>query len=267
MNRTLLALAGSALLWLLGGCGGELRLVAPDQLAASGAKSDTVLRLLRNEFGGLMLPLKEAPLQVRVEQGPMVSARTDDKGYAALSVPVGEQPGLFHVRVDLLDNHGREFRRFVPVYVMDPKMAVVAVDYEAVRDPKNIVAVREALARIASNAYLVYFTDKPVASHVALHSHLREARLPDGAVVGWEQQAWHISGEGVNRRLVIEERLVSPLAYLRVKFPQMRWGLASSPASARAFLDAGMKAYMVTAEKPPKGALARPWNDLAKNGL
>lgn len=267
MNRTLLALIGASFLWLLGGCGGEFQLMAPDQLAAAGSRSDTVLRLMRNEFGGLMLPLKEAPLQVRVGEGPLVSARTDPKGYAAMSVPVGEQPGLFHLKVYLLDNKGREFTRYVPVYIMDPKMAVVAVDFDAVRDPKNIGVVREALERIASNAYIVYFTDESVARHGMLHVHLRQARLPDGAIVGWEQQAWHISGEGIHRRLVIEDRMVSPLAYLRAKFPQMRWGLAGSPVAARAFLESGMKAYMVAGDPPPKGALSRPWKDLAQNGL
>jgi hypothetical protein len=261
----LTVLAGT---WALTGCGGEYQLLVPDQLAAKGTQTDTVLRLLRNEFAGLMLPLKDAPLRCRVEEGPMVSAHTDNQGYAGMNVPVGDQSGLFHLQVEMQESHGRELRQFVPIYVWDSRMSVVAVEYDAVKAPTDVAAVRDALNKIASNAYIIYMTDQPVENHSMMHLHLRETKLPDGAVIGWQQEGWHFTGQGAMTHLVIEDHMVSPLAFLRVKFPQLRTGLCQSPAAANAFFEAGMKVYVVGKEKiQHAGAVAKPWTDIAKTGL
>ena len=261
-------LAGLAALGTLAGCGGEYQLLVPDQLAAKGTQTDTVLRMMRNEFAGLMLPLKDAPLRCRVEDGPMVSAHTDGQGYAGLNVPVGDQLGLYHMRVEMQESHGRELRQFVPVYVWDARMSVVAVEYEAVKAPTDITAVRDALNKIASNAYIIYFTDQPVEQHAMMHLHLRETKLPDGAMLTWQQEAWHFTGQGALTHLVIEDRVVSPLTFLRTKFPNLRAGLCQTPQAAKAFSMAGMKVYVVGQEKIPQpGAIVRPWAQIAKAGL
>jgi len=261
-------LAGLAGLWALAGCGGEYQLLLPDQLAAKGAQTDTVLRLMRNEFAGLMLPLKDAPLRCRVEDGPMVSAHTDAQGYAGLNVPVGDQPGLYHMLVEMQESHGRELRQFVPVYVWDARMSVVAVEYDAVKAPTDVAAVRSALNKIASNAYIIYFTDRPVEQHAMMHLHLRETKLPDGAMMTWQQEAWHFTGQGPMTRLVIEDRMVSPLAFLRVRFPHLRAGLCQTPQAAKTFSKAGLKVYVVGQEKIPEpGVIVKPWAQVAKSGL
>ena len=267
--RTLwMMLTGLAGFWALAGCGGEYQLLVPDQIAAKGAQTDTVLRLMRDEFAGLMLPMKDAPLRCRVEEGPLVSARTDAQGYAGMNVPVGDQPGLFHMRVEMQESHGRELRQFVPVYVWDARMSVVAIEYDAVKAPSDVVAVRDALNKIATNAYIIYLTDQPVEQHGLIHLHLRDTKLPDGAVMSWQQEGWHFTGQGAMTHLVIEDRVVSPLAFLRVKFPHLRTGLCQTPMAAKAFFEAGMKVYAVGKEKLPQpAAIARPWVEIAKTGL
>ena len=47
-------------------------------------------------------------MQMRVEDGPLVGAFTDPKGYAAANVPVGDRMGLYHMTVAMQDSHGRE---------------------------------------------------------------------------------------------------------------------------------------------------------------
>ena len=268
MRTIWMMLAGLAGFGFLAGCGGEYQLIVPDQLAATGTQTDTVLRLLRNEFAGLMLPLKDAPLRCRVEDGPLVSAHTDAQGYAGMNVPVGNQPGLFYLRVEMQESHGRELKQFVPLYVWDARMSVVAVEYDAIKAPPDIVAAREALNKIASNAYIIYLTDQPVEQHALMHLHLRETKLPDGAMMTWQQEAWHFTGQGAMTHLVIEDRVVSPLAFLRVKFPHLRTGLCQTPTAAKAFFEAGMKVYVVGKEKIPQpGAVAKSWADIAKTGL
>ncbi len=124
-----LALTAAAVLC---GCSGELQLDVPDQIAPRGGATSTVMRLRHNEFAGLMMPVKGAPMQMRVEDGPLVGAFTDPKGYAAANVPVGDRMGLYHMTVAMQDSHGRELRQFAPVYAWDARMSVVAVEYEAV---------------------------------------------------------------------------------------------------------------------------------------
>jgi len=198
----------------------------------------------------------------------MVSAHTDAQGYAGLNVPVGELPGLYHLRIEMQESHGRELRQFVPVYVWDARMSVVAVEYDAVKAPSDMLAVRDALNKIASNAYIIYFTDQPVERHAMMHLHLRETKLPDGAMMSWQQEGWHFTGQGALTHLVIEDRMISPLAFLRVRFPRLRAGLCQTPQAAKAFSQAGLKVYVVGQEKIPQpGAIAKPWADIAKAGL
>jgi hypothetical protein len=147
-------------------------------------------------------------------------------------------------------------------------MSVVAVEYDAIKAPTDIVAVRDALNKIASNAYIIYFTERPVEQHAMMHLYLRETNLPDGAMMAWQQEAWHFTGQGLATHLVIEDRVVSPLAFLRVKFPHLRTGLCQTPQAAKAFTQAGLKVYAVGKEKiPQSGAIAKSWADIAKMGL
>ena len=264
--RTWMAIACIGLAGLAG-CSGEYRLTMPDQVAPTDGQAAAVARLERNEFAGLMMPVKNVPIARRVEESPLAAGYTDPQGYMALNVPTGQRLGRYYVHVTMQDNRGVELERYVPLYVWDPTMSVVAVELEAVTS-KDGAGARAALAKIASNAYLVYFTTEPVLQHGTVHRQLQAMNLPDGAVMSWKQEAWHFSGQGMAQRLVVEDRLVNPLAYLRMKFPHLKYGLCSSPVAAKAFVEAGMKVVTVSQEKgAPASAIRKSWADLAKTGL
>ena len=85
---------------------------------------------------------------------------------------------------------------------------------------------------------------------------------------GWQQELWHFTGEGGMTRLVVENRLINTLAFLRTRFPQLKAGLCRTPDAAKAFAEAGLKTYVVSGEKVSQlGVIARPWSQIAKSGL
>jgi hypothetical protein len=268
MRLTLACLA----LAMLAGCSGQYYVTVPDQVAPVGKEATAVVRLERHEFAGWRLPLKEAPVQFRVEQGPPRGAYTDQMGYAAASVPVGKTPGRFYLNVFHPDRSGDEVSVYAPVYVWDATMLVTAVDLDGLPlGGKDVDAARTAINKIACNSYIVYFTQRPVKDHALAHEQLKTANFPDGAILLWQQEAWHFVNEGSMNmpRLVLEDRLVNPIARLKRDFPELRTAICSNELAAKAFAGAGIKAVIIGQAKVnmPNVVNRKSWADLATAGL
>jgi hypothetical protein len=249
----------------LAGCSGEYRLTVPDQVAAKDKQANTVLRLQRNEFAGVMMPVKKVAISMTVEQDRVIGAFTDNQGYAAAAVPVGGRMGKYYMLVGLQDPKGYELHRYVPLYVWDPQMSVVAVEFDALDGSK---AAGEALKKIASNAYIIYFTTEPIDQHATIHQRLASMNMPDGAVLAWQRESWHFKGS----TMAMEYHLVGPLAQLRTIFPQFKKSICSSAMAAKTFQEAGMKVMVVNAgtkaaKHVPAGTSTTTWSNLAKAGL
>ncbi len=254
-----------------GGCGGDYILTVPDQAAPAGGEAPAVIRLQRNDFFVLAPAVEEAAMRYRVvretgTEGAQRGAYTDDLGYAGALVPVPEEPGVYTLRVSHLDREGEEVVEEAPVYVFDPACPLVAVDMDALPSLGDPGPVAAALARLADEANLLYLTRRTVDRHESLHEDLAENGYPDGPVLLWQRQRWHIVREGTLRlpRIVIEEQLVSRLPELKQLFPELRYGLCRSQLAAEAFCAAGLTVVAVDAPgvKCPNMRRAEDWSDV-----
>lgn len=251
----------------VGGCSGHYVFSVPDQLAPAGGEATTVLRLQRNEFAGVLLPVKNQPVQLRANGGALRGAFTDSLGYAGAALPAPKQPGVYEVSISLQDRRGDEAAAVAPLYVLAADKPVLAVDAACLpHEPSP--EVKQALKAAAADGGVIYFTDQP-RKRLALRESLRAGGYPDGPLVWWQSQAWHVVRQGPLPRIVVESRLVSPLDHLRASFPGLTCGLTADPAAARAFAGAGMKVVYIGA--PPPGvanvAARANWAELAAVGL
>jgi len=297
-----------AWLWIclmpLGGCGGHYILLVPDQLAPAGQDTVPVTRLLRNDFFVLELPVRDAAIEYRVGPAKERAAYTDDIGYAATSVPVPEKLGRYDLTVRHMDHESDVVETSVPLYVWDPALPVVAVDMDSL--PRTAVdrwsalkqgltfystrpkgsssakpaapsagagmqAAATALRQIAQGANLVYMTRQDVREHASLHEWLARGGYPDGAILLWQRQRWHIVREGKYRipKIVIESRMVGQLGELKKQFPKLTTGVTAAGLSAKGFTDAGLKAVVVGGQlaAPAGSTRCASWQDLAARGL
>ena len=62
-----------------------------DQVAAAGKEAPVVVRLRRNDFFVLNLPMSKQPMRFRIDKGPERVAYTDKQGYAGVSLPVPDK--------------------------------------------------------------------------------------------------------------------------------------------------------------------------------
>lgn len=256
MKSPLLLLLLSPL--LLGGCGGYYIMSAPDQVAPVKGKLVPVARLQRNDFFVLALPEKRAPLRFKLDEYGEKSAATDDLGYAGVTFDLHAEadayplkPGKHRLEVALQDWQGEEVYQVVPVHLWRKDRPILAVDYddlppEASMDEEQASA---SLRRLASRANILYLTRHDVSNQVNAHLRLRRGGYPDGPVLLWQRQRWHILREGRFKlpRVVIESRMESHLPVLAEQFPQLRFGLTRSSLAAKGFADAGLKVLAVNA--------------------
>ncbi len=247
------------------GCGGYYLLTVPDQLASETGALVPVVRLQRNDFFFLALAAPDQPMRFRlyptpdtshgaVGQSPLRSANTDKMGYAGVHFPMSEKPvsgkaGLYYMKVALQDLEGEELFSAVPVFVWNAAKPVVAVDLDCL--PQLGAVDREeaaaALRTIYKSANLLYLTRRSRRTQERAHILLAECQYPDGPVLLWQRQRWHIVREGRFRlpRVVVESRLDSQLPKLVEDFPKLRVGIGRSELAAKAFVNAGMKCVIV----------------------
>jgi len=227
-----------------GGCSGQHAFTVPDQVATVGGETATVVRLTRQEFASLYLPVREALVRFQAESGPQRGAFTDKQGYAFAAVPVGSTTGMFYMHLAYTSNlRGDEYDTYVPTYVWDPQCSVTAIELDAL--PLNQMAgpSQDAMAKLAGGSYIIYFTPEAVSKHEELHRRLKQAGYPDGPIFQWQREAWRVEKDpktGIPH-LVMAGKMVSTLEYLRVQFPHLQAGVASTRLGRGTFEDAGMK--------------------------
>lgn len=255
----------------LGGCGGHYILTVPDQIAPAGGDATTVVRLQRNDFFVLSLPVKDAPIRFRVAEGKERAAHSDKLGYAGTTVSVPATVGRHVLNVDLQDR-GDEIHTEAPVYVWDPDRPILAVDLDTLPQiwAEEIDQARPALQSLAGRMNILYVTRRPVSEHAAAHEMLAGLKYPDGPVLLWQRERWHIVRSGWRLpKIVIETRMVSQLAELRKTFKNLETGLCTGWLAARGFAGAGMRCVIVGSAKvdAPNVTRRESWMDLAGKGI
>lgn len=253
------------------GCGGHYILTAPDQYAPAGGEAEAVLRLERNDFFVLSLPVKELPLRMRIADGPQRAAYTDKLGYFGAAVPVPDSPGRYTLQIRLQDREGDELSGSAPVYVWDESAEVIAVELAALPMSGDAAAAAStAMRRWGERAGLAYMTREPVSVHDRLHEQLTAAGYPDGPILLWEREYWHWVHEEWWKapRIVVESRLVSQIGSMKRTFANLRTGICRSKLAAKAFAAQGLKTIIVDAPGVEPGAGAgevvhvASWSDL-----
>jgi len=267
MYRTLSILICAA---VVGGCGGQYILTAPDQLAAAGLDVVVVVRLERQEFLMLTTSVEDAALRFRIGNGHEHAAYTDKLGYAGAMIPLPPGSGRYVVKVRYQDHEGDEFAGEVDIYACDAQKSLVAVDLDCLPPARGSQAAA-ALKALARKANILYLTRRPVQEHGRAHAELANRDYPSGPIVLWRRRRWHIVRKGRYRlpRLVVESRMVSQLPQLRQTFPAMDVGICDSPLAAKAFTDAGMQCVLIgpTGSAGETPAENKSWADLAEEGL
>jgi len=280
------------------GCGGDYILTVPDQLSTAGGDVTVVARLQRNDFFVLNLAAVKAYLRYQIDDGLERSASTDKLGYSGIQMKMPKSPGKYDLSVRYQDDDGDEVEKTVGAYAWDPTRAVIAVDMDPLprrrakvtkgrkawwtglakytvdlmprATPPDARSAREALAKLAGGANIVYLTRRSAVDHLKCRSELAEHGYPDGPVLMWRRQMWHIvPGRFKIPRVVVESRLVSQLGALRKTFANLSVGVSTSSLASKAFVDAGMTAVIVGGARL-EGQNVRPiasWKELAEKGL
>ncbi len=271
------------------GCGGYYVLTVPDQLAPKGGAAVPVARLQRNDFFFLALPAKKQPMRFQIYRTPQTEheppgkgkergCSTDDLGYAAVEIPMSQEPvldrgGVYFMKVSLQDFEGEEISATVPLYVWDPKKPVVAVDADYIPGEGFFeeTEASAALQKIARTANILYLTRKNRRTQQRFHERLQRGRFPDGPILPWQRRRWHIVREGKFRipKVVVESRLDSQLPQLVREFTEMNLGICGSELAGKAFIDAGMRCVIIgnSRLKGPSLIHRQSWSDLADRAL
>jgi len=258
---------------LSAGCGGEYALTVGDQVLPAGGQATMVARLRRNDFFVLDLPIKQAALRFRIAEGPQRCATTDELGYAAAQPDVPAARGRYVVTIEHQDIQGDEVAAEAHAYVWDAQKPVIAVDFDCLprrRQRQDVASARLAISRLGGAANIIYLTRRSTGSHEQCHEDLKAAGYPDGPVLLWRRQRWHIvPGRYKIPRLVVESRLVSQLGQLRRDFAGLSVGICDSSLAAKAFIRAGMTAAVIggASVKADKVKRFASWKVLAEEGL
>jgi hypothetical protein len=275
------------------GCGGYYVLTVPDQLASTEGEVVPVIRLQRNDFFVMAFPLKYQPMRFRtmtldattgesLEQGALRVCRTDKLGYAAVKIPMSDAPiknkaGRYALSVRLQDVEGEEVGSDAPLYVWDPKKPAVAVDYDMFPASGfgELTEAAVALQAIAKTANIFYLTRHEGNTQQATHSRLARDGLPDGPVLLWQRERWHIAWKESRwlmsdyPEIVVETKLIHQLIGLRAMFPKLQMGICNNGLAAKTFVDAGMGCAIIKNDWLKGSTLTHyaSWDDLARRGL
>jgi hypothetical protein len=176
-----------------------------------------------------------------------------------------------------LDRWGNEVRSSGRAFVWDANVPLLAVDADSI--PALGPGARQAgkaLARLGEAARIAYFTRKPPSLHDDLRRHLDRQGCPEGPVLLWRSEQWHVISKPMRLpRLVVEQRLVSQLSVLRELFQNLQAGISADASASRAFLQAGLKPVIIgspvlmgLSESQRSQAIVREsWRDLAERGI
>lgn len=255
-----------------GGCGGYYTMTVGDFVGPIEEESPVVARLQRNDFFVLNLAVRNQLLRFRVADGQERAAYTDQIGYAGTTLPAPTEPGRYVLNVDLLDNEGEELHRQAFFYAWKADWPIVAVDADGLpgMGASDAPAAAEALQKIALQANLVYFTRRAVGLHEGMHGTLERRGYPDGPILLWQREYWHLTRDNRLKmpRIIVESRLVSQLSRLKESFPKLQQGIATSKLAVRSMTTAGLN--VITVGPHIKGDAENhrdSWNDLEQRGL
>jgi len=242
---------------VLGGCGGQFIISAPDQVAPVGGTSAAVVRVRRTELAFLPLAVSGAALRLQIADAAPRGARSDKHGYAAALVPVPKQEGTYALTIRHQNTDGEEASASVPAYVWGSNARIIALDMDCLPEGgKEGQDAKLALSRLAGGAKLLYLTAKTDLNTDRLHQSLKARELPDGPIL-----SWHLAGRFGKE--------ITPLPRLKKAFPGLDTGVCGSPAGAGAFTQAGMKCILVgkAGTGSEKAAVRNSWAELASKGL
>ncbi len=260
-------------LWVLSGCGGYYTLTAGDHVAATGEEAPIVVRLQRNDFFVLNLAVKQAAMRFQAADGPQRAAYTDKLGYAGTTVPAPVEPGRYTLRVDHMDFEGEEVAAETALYVWPADVPLLAVEADTLPEDGDdqLQEARQALEEVTQHASVVYLTRDGPDKHEELHQQLTDAGYPDGPILLWQRQRWHIvrGGRWNWPRVVVENRLISQLLELRKRFPNLSQGICTSKLAAKAFAEAGLRAVIVgdAGSQTDQDIGRESWGELVRKGL
>jgi len=261
------------LLPALAGCGGQYILTAPDYIALAGSEAPVVVRLQRSEFYRVAASVVDAPLQFRIAGGDERVAYSDSLGYVGTTVSAPARPGKYRLSITYQDYEGDVLAGELALYAWLADRAVVAVDLDGLPPPgvAQTEAAWSALSVIARGANILYLTRRPVAEHQQIHADMRKAGYPDGPVLLWQRERWHITRTGPYKlpKVIVETRLVSQLEELRRVFPRLEVGVCTSELAAKALADAGLRCVVVGSGGEGLLNVMRheSWGELADRGI
>jgi hypothetical protein len=186
-------------------------------------------------------------------------------------LPTPEAPGRYPLVVAHLDNEGEEVSGQAGLYAIPADRPLVAVEADALpeKGSKQRQAARDALAKLAESADLIYLTRRSPGDHAQMHREFDAAGFPDGPILLWQRQLWHMARRGPYKIpvLVVETRLVSQIAQLRETFPQLSSGVCGSSAAAKAFAESGLRVMVVgDAARGTSAERYASWDALAAKG-
>jgi len=224
---------------MLGGCGGELILTAPDAVGLPGEPAVTVVRVQRREIWRYAPPAEGAAVTARIGPDMLRSGRTDSSGYAAVALPAPRQPGRNEVKISHQDLWGDEATAVAFLYVMDPDRPVLAVDMDSLPTGKAGGEAVGALACLAEEAQILYVSQEKAGDPHGAHAKLDAAGLPDGPVIPW------IKSSRWKDALPWRKDSMPSLAALRGRLPRMSWAVAAEDDEAEEFLRSGLSVLAV----------------------
>lgn len=230
MRRTLLFLAAA----MLGGCGGEYILTSPDVAVLAGKDAPVVVRLQRREVWRYAPPQNSAAVTFQLGERSPQCARTDEAGYAALSIKAPDKPGQYNVALYHQDINGDVARGKAVIYVLSPDKPIAVVDADSLpRDDKDVALAVGALVRLQLTAQVIYITKQYAGRPTRAREMISRYGYPDGPVVPfsgtWRWWKWRRSGVSD----AIEE--------LHRRLPKLRWGITDDDNTAEAFSNAGLE--------------------------
>ncbi len=276
MIRFVLALCVLGGLLTSGGCGssmGDYILTVPDMIAPAGGEGVAVMRLQRNDFLVMAPPVKQALIGLQVADKLQRGAYTDELGYAGTTLSVPARPGRYELKVAHSDRWGDEVAATAQAYVWDANTPAVAVDLDCLPGLSLGFSRQSSLAldRAAKGANILYLTRRRASGHAKLHKRLVGAGYPDGPILEWQRQYWHIVRKGKYNmpRVIVENRLVSQLPDLRRMLPGLTMGICEDSLAAKAFAESGVRVVVIgNARVAAKDVIRRAsWSELADKGI
>jgi hypothetical protein len=171
----------------LTGCAGSYRLTIPDAVTAPDKPAPVVVRLERQEFGPLYLPVDDAVMRMWVDDEPLRAAYTRRNGYASAAVPCPPQPGRHRLTVAHQDREGGQVGKKALAYVVRPEARTLVVEWESIDKTDRAHQAAPALKRLAAAGVQIVYAAEDFEEPVAAHAFLAQNSLPDGPLVYWAE--------------------------------------------------------------------------------